>query len=117
MSNHERTSDEFKNLFKVDRTRGEAGKIEFPDGLNNILKNETFSPEKITLGTQTTHSSGQKAVQIFTPQKGELIMYQDAKGWIPIEGYYGKRVIPMAGLENNNYVKDLIKHLNTNGIG
>jgi hypothetical protein len=106
-------TNNFKKRFKTDRRYGIN---ELPDSLNSALKNTKFTSKDVDVLVKTTHSSGQKAVQVATPNNSRLLLYQDKDTWVPIEGYDGNIAKPMKGVENNQYINDLIQFLNKHGI-
>jgi len=109
-------TNNFKKRFKTDRRYESYGINELPDSLNSALKNTKFTSKDVDVLVKTTHSSGQKAVQVATPNNSRLLLYQDKDTWVPIEGYAGNVAKPMKGVENNQYINDLIQFLNKNGI-
>ena len=107
-------SENFKKRFNHNYTQDDYKRS--PDEVSKLLNNVNFSPDSYKIRNMTTHSKGQKAVEVITPNNGSVVLYQSKKfsGFVPISGYHEGDANVDQELMKLPYIQDLMKHFNNN---
>lgn len=114
ISNTNMDSENFKKKFSHNYTQDDYKRS--PDEVTKLLNNVNFSSNSYKIRNMTTHSQGQKAVEVITPNNSSVVLYQSKNfhGFVPISGYHEGDANVDKELMKLPYIKDLMNHFNNN---